>query len=467
MRLLSEEEEEEEKISVSVHKSAIRVYLGFNMANTEKACIVLANGQVFEGKSFGASGVVLGEAVFTTGMNGYIETLTDPSYFGQIVTQTFPLIGNYGVIDADFESSKIHVRGYIVRSDCKDPSNFRCGRKIDEWLKAENIIGLCDIDTRALTKVLREAGVMNAMIISGNNAEAKAAFSALENESEKAVLLSKIKAWKIEKAVESVTCDAKKIEKDAATVFAESASYRAVPVRADGTKVNDSAEAMRDGKGKKVVLWDFGAKANIRRELLKRGLEVITVPCSTTADEIMALGADGVMLSNGPGDPSDNVGIIAEIKKLLEKDIPIFGICLGHQLLALAKGAKTSKLKYGHRGANQPVKHLSSGRVYISSQNHGYAVENDTLPKGALLSFVNTNDGTCEGVVYTDTPSFSVQFHPEASSGPLDTSFLFDEFVRLINNHDYFKSFKTPYQRVDAIKSFSDSIKSTKDSQIA
>lgn len=428
-----------------------------------KACLVLANGLVFDGKSFGASGCIIGEAVFTTGMNGYLETLTDPSYFGQIVTQTFPLIGNYGIINPDFESSKIHVRGYIVRSWCEEPSNFRCEGEIDSWLKKQNVIGLYDIDTRALTKVLREAGVMNGMIIAGDSEEAKKNFAALENEAEKAKLLEQIKAYRIEKAVETVSCDAVKIEKDAQTVFAESAKYRAVPVRADGTKVNDPEVAMKDGKGKKVVLWDFGAKANIRRELLKRGLEVVTMPCTATAAQILNENPDGVMLSNGPGDPSDNVTIIAEIKKLLDKDLPIFGICLGHQLLALAKGAKTSKLKYGHRGANQPVKYLKTGRVYISSQNHGYAVENDTLPKGAVLSFVNTNDGTCEGVTYTDTPSFSVQFHPEASSGPLDTSFLFDEFVKLINDHSYLKNFEATTERVDAIEYFASTIKSTKE----
>ncbi len=428
-----------------------------------KACLVLANGLVFDGKSFGASGCIIGEAVFTTGMNGYLETLTDPSYFGQIVTQTFPLIGNYGIINPDFESSKIHVRGYIVRSWCEEPSNFRCEGEIDSWLKKQNVIGLYDIDTRALTKVLREAGVMNGMIIAGDSEEAKKNFAALENEAEKAKLLEQIKAYRIEKAVETVSCDAVKIEKDAQTVFAESAKYRAVPVRADGTKVNDPEVAMKDGKGKKVVLWDFGAKANIRRELLKRGLEVMTMPCTATAAQILNENPDGVMLSNGPGDPSDNVTIIAEIKKLLDKDLPIFGICLGHQLLALAKGAKTSKLKYGHRGANQPVKYLKTGRVYISSQNHGYAVENDTLPKGAVLSFVNTNDGTCEGVTYTDTPSFSVQFHPEASSGPLDTSFLFDEFVKLINDHSYLRNFEATTERVDAIEYFASTIKSTKE----
>ena len=430
-----------------------------------RAVLLLANGLVFEGKSFGASGCITGEAVFTTGMNGYIETLTDPSYFGQIVTQTFPLIGNYGVIPADFESSKIHVRGYIVRSWCEEPSNFRCEKEINDWLKNQNITGLYDIDTRALTKVLREAGVMNGMIIAGDSEEAKKNFAALENESEKAKLLEEIKAYRIVNSVESVTCDAVKIEKDAQTVFAESALYKAVPVRADGTKENDPVAAMKNGKGKKVLLWDFGAKANIRRELLKRGLEVTTIKADTTAEEILRISPDGIMLSNGPGDPGDNVGIISEIRKLLDKNIPIFGICLGHQLLALAKGASTFKLKYGHRGANQPVKHLSTGRVYISSQNHGYAVDNNSIPKGGILSFVNTSDGSCEGITYTDTPAFSVQFHPEANSGPLDTSFLFDEFVNLINDHSYFKNFKATTERVDAISYFASTIKNTKENR--
>ena len=432
------------------------------MDDSTKAVLVLANGLVFEGKGIGASGCVIGEAVFTTGMNGYIETLTDPSYYGQIVTQTFPLIGNYGLISKDFESSASHVSGYIVRSLCDIPSNFRCEYDLDSYLQMQKVIGLCDIDTRKLTKILREAGVMNAMIISGESEEAQAAFKALENQEEKAKLLKKIKAYKIEKAVETVTCSAVKIEESADVVFKESAEYRFVPVRADGTKINDQKVAMNDGKVKKVVLWDFGAKANIRRELLKRGLDVVTVPGTATAKEIMALNPDGIMLSNGPGDPAENVGIIAEIKKLVKTGIPIFGICLGHQLLALASGAKTMKLKYGHRGANQPVKDLSTGRVYISSQNHGYAVKNETLPAGAVLGFVNTNDGTCEGITYTKFPAFSVQFHPEACSGPLDTSFLFDNFVKLINNHDFFKNYKTTCERIDAIKYFASTIQKTK-----
>lgn len=427
-----------------------------------KACLVLANGLVFEGRSFGAEGIVIGETVFTTGMNGYLETLTDPSYYGQIVTQTFPLIGNYGDIKKDYESSKCNLRGYIVRQWCEEPSNFRCDGDLDSYLKSQNIIGLYDIDTRRLTKILREVGVMNGMLISGNNKDALEAFAALKDEKKKTALLEKIKSYKIEKAVESVTGSATGVEEPADVVFSESAKYRFVPVTADGTKINDEKEAMKAGKGKKVVLWDFGAKANIRRELLKRGLEVVTVPCSYTAEQIMALNPDGVMLSNGPGDPAENAGIIAEIKKLLKTGIPIFGICLGHQLLALANGAQTMKLKYGHRGANQPVKYTKTGRVYITSQNHGYAVKNDCLPEGAVQSFVNTNDGTCEGLTYTKIPAFSVQFHPEACSGPLDANFLFDEFVTLINNHDYFKNFKSEYERVDAIAYFASTIKATK-----
>lgn len=427
-----------------------------------KACLVLANGLVFEGRSFGAEGIIIGETVFTTGMNGYLETLTDPSYYGQIVTQTFPLIGNYGDIKKDYESSKCNLRGYIVRQWCEEPSNFRCDGDLDSYLKSQNIIGLYDIDTRRLTKILREVGVMNGMLISGNSKDALEAFAALKDEKKKTALLEKIKSYKIEKAVESVTGSAIGVEEPADVVFSESAKYRFVPVTADGTKINDEKEAMKAGKGKKVVLWDFGAKANIRRELLKRGLEVVTVPCSYTAEQIMALNPDGVMLSNGPGDPAENAGIIAEIKKLLKTGIPIFGICLGHQLLALANGAQTMKLKYGHRGANQPVKYTKTGRVYITSQNHGYAVKNDCLPEGAVQSFVNTNDGTCEGLTYTKIPAFSVQFHPEACSGPLDANFLFDEFVTLINNHDYFKNFKSEYERVDAIAYFASTIKATK-----
>ena len=305
------------------------------MTDSTKAFLLLANGQVFEGESFGATGCVVGETVFTTGMNGYLETLTDPSYYGQIVTQTFPLIGNYGVISKDFESADVHVKGYIVRSVCEIPSNFRCEYDLDTFLAARKIIGLCGIDTRALTKILRETGVMNGMIVSGDGEEAQSIRKALKSEVEKAKLLKKIKSYKIKSAVESVTCNASKIEEPADVVFKESAEYRFVPVRSDGTKENDPVIAMKDGKGKKVVLWDFGAKANIRRELLKRGFEVVTVAGSSTAKEILALNPDGIMLSNGPGDPKENVKIMAALTG---------GIVLGGTLgvlFAPRKGSET------------------------------------------------------------------------------------------------------------------------------
>ena len=390
----------------------------------KSAFLILADGTFFEGRAIGAEGRTIGETVFTTGMTGYIETLTDPSYFGQIVTQTFPLIGNYGVMPQDFESVKSWVRGYVVRELCDGPSNFRCDGKLDDFLKKQGIVGICGIDTRALTKKLREAGVMNGMIVTGECPEITQK------------LLEEIKNYKIEKAVESVQ------GKDGA-VLAEKTD---VPCNAAGAK-------------RRVVLFDFGAKANIQRELEKRGCQVTVVPYDTTAEKVIELAPDGVMLSNGPGDPAENVSIIEEIRKLCEWNakacaskmaggaenadgagvgnkvhpIPIFGICLGHQMLALARGAETRKLKYGHRGGNHPCKDLQTERVYITSQNHGYAVESSTLPPQAKLSFVNVNDNTCEGVTYTDIPAFSVQFHPEACGGPHDTNFLFDRFLEMMN----------------------------------
>ena len=371
-----------------------------------KAFLILADGTVFEGKSIGAQGKTIGETVFTTGMTGYLETLTDPSYFGQIVTQTFPLIGNYGVIPSDAESMQSWVRGYIVREICDLPNNFRCQKTLDEYLKEQNIVGICGIDTRALTKKLRESGVMNGMLLSGNEADA---FSdeVLIN------YIEEIKQYKIRLAVESVSISKKDI-----------------------TNSNNLEKNKSNNQVKKVVLWDFGAKANIARELCKRGCEIITVPYDTSAKEITDINPDGIMLSNGPGDPSDNTKIIQEIAKLCESNIPIFGICLGHQLLALARGAATSKLKYGHRGGNHPVKNLETGRVYITSQNHGYAVEAQSLPSFAKMSFMNVNDGTCEGVKYCDIPAFSVQFHPEACGGPKDTNFLFDDFIKLMEKNN-------------------------------
>ena len=383
-----------------------------------KAWLILADGTVFEGFSIGATGRTVGEVVFTTGMTGYVETLTDPSYFGQIVTQTFPLIGNYGVEKADFESRKSWVKGYIVRELCDQPSNFRSEDNLDSFLKNQNIVGIAGIDTRALTKKLRDVGVMNGMILSGEELCHGDEKCKVTDE-----ILEEICLYKIENAVKSVQ--------------SKMGDFKGVSIASplgEGVATNEvGAQGKTFPSLKSVVLWDFGAKENIARELEKRGCIVTVVPYDTTADKIIALNPEGIMLSNGPGDPAENVCVIKEIKKLCEyKKIPIFGICLGHQMLALARGASTSKLKYGHRGGNHPCKDLETGRVYITSQNHGYAVESETLPSFARLSFVNANDGTCEGVTYTDIPAFSVQFHPEACGGPHDTNFLFDKFIEMM-----------------------------------
>ncbi len=382
-----------------------------------KAFLILADGTIFEGQAIGATGSTIGETVFTTGMTGYIETLTDPSYYGQIVTQTFPLIGNYGVMPADFESSKSWVRGYIVRELCDQPSNFRCEGNLDTFLKSQGIIGICGIDTRALTKRLRESGVMNGMIVSGKSAEN---FRPQE-------LLSKIKDYQITNAVQMVQTSK---EGEASPSRREFSPENSVVSDSERTTLS-AGEHPRNAPH--VVLFDFGAKLNIQRELEKRGCKVSVVPYNTTAEEVIEMSPDGIMLSNGPGDPAENVGVIEEIRKLCNYGkIPIFGICLGHQMLALARGAKTCKLKYGHRGGNHPCKDTETGRVYITSQNHGYAVENTSLPSYAKMSFFNVNDGTVEGITYTDIPAFSVQFHPEACGGPHDTNFLFDRFMQLI-----------------------------------
>ena len=384
-----------------------------------KAYLILSDGTIFEGKAMGATGTTIGETVFTTGMTGYIETLTDPSYYGQIITQTFPLEGNYGIIPEDFESKKSWVRGYIVREICSSPSNFREDGTLDAFLKEQNIIGIAGIDTRYLTKKLRSSGVMNGMIVSGTEGE-----KAPEVNDE---LLKKIRDYKIEKAVETVSVNGN----------SEGCG------KADSDKGTSSNETKSSGeKAPHVVLWDFGAKMNIQRELEKRGCEVTVVGSTVTAEDILSLKPNALMLSNGPGDPAENTGIISEIRKLCERNkdiceksngtpLPIFGICLGHQMLSLARGATTSKLKYGHRGGNHPVKDTASGRVYITSQNHGYAVDTDSLPSYATMSFFNVNDETCEGIRYTDIPAFSVQFHPEACGGPHDTNFLFDDFIEM------------------------------------
>ena len=351
-----------------------------------KVYLTLENGRQFTGFSFGAQKEVVGELVFTTGMTGYIETLTDPSYYGQIVTQTFPLIGNYGMIEADMESKKPWVTAYIVREKCDKPSNFRCEGTIDDFLKKQGIPGIYGIDTRELTKIVREAGVMNAAITK----------KPLND-------LFEVRSYVIKDAVKSVTCS--------------------------------EIEYLGDPDGIKIAVWDFGAKCNIIRELAKRGCYCMKVPSYYTAEQILALEPQGLMLTNGPGDPSENTEIILNIRKLAGK-LPIFGICLGHQLFALAMGGKTKKMKYGHRGSNQPVKNLDTGRVYISSQNHGYEVISSSV-EGGKLSFVNANDGTCEGFEYPELNAYTVQFHPEACGGPMDASFLFDKFILNIKEGRY------------------------------
>jgi len=350
-----------------------------------KAYLILENGTIFEGKFFGARGEVTGEIVFTTGMTGYLETLTDPSYRGQIVLQTFPLIGNYGIIHEDFESANIGVKAYIVKYPCAAPSNFRSENDLSSFLEERGITGMCGIDTRALTKIIRKNGVMNGKITSCAPTDADR---------------EEVKNYSVKNPIADVS--------------------RAYSLQF----VTTNSEPDNSRKAMRVALMDFGAKRGIANALLARGCEVVTFPHNTQADEILKIKPNGIMLSNGPGDPADsgNKVILKTLDALIKTGIPIFGICMGHQLLALANGYKTRKLKFGHRGANQPVKDTKTGRVYITSQNHGYEVVADNS------LFVNVNDGSCEGLDYG--VSFSVQFHPEARGGPLDTGFLFDVFIQ-------------------------------------
>ena len=356
----------------------------------KKAYLVLENGEVFEGLAIGAEREQIGELVFTTGMTGYLETLTDPSYAGQIILQTFPLIGNYGLIPEDFEGG-CFARGYVVKELCDLPSNFRSQGTRDSFLKEKNIPGICGIDTRAVAKRLREQGTMNALICAEVPADLQA-----------------VKDYRIVGAVESV-------------------GGKEILYYPEPSSVGGGDE--KDASAPHVVLVDYGAKRNILRCLLKRGCSVTVVPHDTTAEDILALKPDGIMLSNGPGDPEENVFEIDQIRKLIG-NVPLFGICLGHQLTALAMGGKTVKLKYGHHGANQPV--TDGTHTWITSQNHNYAVVADSLGNVAELSFQNANDGSCEGLEYRGRNAFTVQFHPEACGGPHDTEFLFDRFLKMM-----------------------------------
>ena len=352
-----------------------------------KAFLILEDGHVFTGRSIGSTREAVSEIVFNTSMTGYLEVLTDPSYAGQAVVMTYPLIGNYGICYEDMESERPWVDGFIVRELSRMPSNFRSEDTIQNFLEKNDIPGICGIDTRALTKILRESGTMNGMITTDEN----------YNMDE---VMKKLKAYSTGDEVSKVSCREKKV----------------LP-----------------GDGYKVALLDLGAKKNIGDSLHKRGCEVTIYPADTKAEDILAANPDGIMLSNGPGDPKECTEIIKEIKKLYDSNVPIFAICLGHQLMALANGLDTHKMKYGHRGGNHPVKDLKTGRVYITSQNHGYVVDTDKLdPKVAVPAFVNVNDGTNEGLSYTGKNIFTVQYHPEACPGPQDSAYLFDRFLDMM-----------------------------------
>ncbi len=355
-----------------------------------KAFLILEDGTVFEGIHIGEDREIISEIVFNTSMAGYLEVLTDPSYAGQAVCMTYPLIGNYGICMEDMESKKAWPDGFIVRELSRMASNFRKDITIQEFLEQQDIPGIAGIDTRALTKILREKGTMNGMITTDADYDLNK-------------ILPRLKEYTTGKVVEKVTCKEKYEIKGAGDLR------------------------------KKVALLDLGAKDSIAYSLAGRGCDVTVYPAATKAEEIIADKPDGIMLSNGPGDPKECTEVIAQIRKLYDTDIPIFAICLGHQLMALATGADTFKMKYGHRGGNHPVKDLETGRVYISSQNHGYVVDMDRLdPKVAVPAFVNVNDGTNEGLKYTGKNIFTVQYHPEACPGPQDSGYLFDRFIKMM-----------------------------------
>lgn len=391
-----------------------------------KAFLILEDGTVFEGIHIGADKDMISEIVFNTSMAGYLEVLTDPSYAGQAVCMTYPLIGNYGICLEDMESARPWPDALIVRELSRIPSNFRHDITIQDFLTQHGVPGIAGIDTRALTKILRDRGTMNGMITTNEHYNIEE-------------ILPRLHAYTTGKVVEKVTCD-KKYTVKGVTSLAEngplsgSARFDAERYAAGEKELRPSLVKSLNGAGKRVALLDLGTKENIAQSLAMRGCEVIVYPALTTAEEILADQPDGIMLSNGPGDPKECESIIVQIKKLYESDTPIFAICLGHQLMALATGADTYKMKYGHRGGNHPVKDLQTGRVYISSQNHGYVVDMDKLdPKIAKPAFVNVNDNTCEGLAYTDKNIFTVQYHPEACCGPQDSGYLFDRFIEMMN----------------------------------
>lgn len=352
-----------------------------------KATLILANGTVFQGESIGACGDRICEFVFNNSMTGYQELLTDPSYAGQGVVMSYPLIGNYGVNHEDNESARPWVEALVVRHLTPRGSNFRCEGSLNDFLIEHDIVGIEGIDTRALTRILRNQGSMNGMITCAEH------FNINE-------VMEKLAQYRVTGAVARVT-------RQEPEVFAAEGEERC-----------------------HVAMMDYGVKQNMISCLTRRGCKVTVFPAATPAETVLSGGFDGVMLSNGPGDPAENVEIIAEVRKLYESDLPLFGVCLGHQLLALATGARTGRLAYGHRGGNQPVRDIEKNRIFITSQNHGYMVLEDSIdPAVAEVSHVNVNDGTVEGLRYKRPNCFTTQFHPEANAGPRDTEYLFNRFV--------------------------------------
>ncbi len=384
-----------------------------------KAFLILEDGTVFEGTQIGAVREMISEIVFNTSMAGYPEVLTDPSYAGQAVCMTYPLIGNYGVCMEDMESARPWPDGLIVRELSRTASNFRSDKSIQQFLEENDVPGIAGIDTRALTRLLREKGTMNGMITTD------ASFEPEE-------VIPRLKAYRTGKVVEKVTCRHAYEVKGAVSLADIGPASGSAVYTGEKEKRPTMVRAL-NGAGKRVALLDLGMKYNIADSLASRGVNVTVYPAFTSAREILDSRPDGIMLSNGPGDPKECTEIIKEIRALYESDVPIFAICLGHQLMALATGADTYKLKYGHRGGNHPVKDLQTGRVYISSQNHGYVVDMDTLDENvARPAFVNANDGTCEGLSYVGKSIFTVQYHPEACPGPQDSGYLFDRFIEMM-----------------------------------
>ena len=385
-----------------------------------KAILALEDGRSFEGEAFGATGSSFGEACFNTSMTGYQEVLTDPSYRGQIVAMTYPLIGNYGINELDNESKGPHVRGFVIEELCEAPSNWRSETSLDEYLAANNIIGIQGIDTRALTKHLREAGAMRALLttedITPEDACAKAA------DSPSMVGMDYVK---------EVTA-AEPYRWDPEDQLSREWTLPNLTLRPDDVQANGEDHFLPLPEPKyHIVAYDFGIKHNILRNLRQHGFTVDVVPATTSAADVLARNPEGVFLSNGPGDPDALDYIHGEIRELLGK-VPIFGICLGHQILSHALGGSTFKLKFGHRGGNQPVKDLRSGKVSITSQNHGFAVDGEKLPEEVEITHINLNDNTVEGLRHKVHPAFSVQYHPEAAPGPHDAAYFFDEFAKLI-----------------------------------